>query len=142
MGWIPKNTIIVPVDFSDDSLDAVDTALELAASAANLYVVHVLPELSPLEPGELWETIDNESRTQHAEKALRERLSKPEHADLNIEILFGDAGHQIAQRAEELQAEMIVLPSHGRTGLSHLLIGSVAERVVRLAHCPVLVLRK
>ncbi len=43
--------------------------------------------------------------------------------------------------AEQLHAELIVMPSHGRTGLSRLFIGSVAERVVRLAHCPVLILK-
>jgi nucleotide-binding universal stress UspA family protein len=142
MSWAPKETVVVPVDFSEESLAAVDVAVQLAVSPAGVHVVHVLPELSPLEPGELWETIDNKSRTEHAEKALRERLSEPRHAELVLEILFGDAGHCIATRAEELRADLIVLPSHGRTGLAHLLIGSVAERVVRLAHCPVLVLRQ
>ena len=47
-----------------------------------------------------------------------------------------------ASFAQEKHAELIVIPSHGRTGITRLLIGSVAERVVRLAHCPVLVLRK
>jgi len=59
---------------------------------------------------------------------------------LQIDILFGDAGHEIAKLAERQGAELIVLPSHGRTGIKRLLIGSVAERVVRLAHCPVLIL--
>ena len=54
---------------------------------------------------------------------------------------FGDPGHQIAQYAEEAKADLIVLPSHGRSGLQRLLIGSVAERVVRHAPCPVLVVR-
>ncbi len=142
MGWTRQDTVVVPVDFSEDSLVAVNTALEIAAAASGVHVIHVLPELSPLEPGELWETIDERTRTEHAEKALRERLAGPKYADLKIEILFGDPGHSIAKRAAELQADLIVMPSHGRTGLAHLLIGSVAERVVRLAHCPVLVLRK
>ena len=142
MGWTVMNTVVVPVDFSEESLAAVDTALKIAGSAKPLHIIHVLPELSPLEPGEVWETINEQSRTEHAEQALRERLSDPCYADMTVEILFGDPGHAIAQRAKELEADMIILPSHGRTGLAHLLIGSVAERVVRLAHCPVLVLRK
>ncbi len=141
MGWTKVNTIVVPVDFSEESLAAVDTALQIADSAKALHIIHVLPELSPLEPGEVWETINEASRTLHAKRALRERLSDDVYADATIEILFGDPGHAIAQRAEAIKADMIVLPSHGRTGLAHLLIGSVAERVVRLAHCPVLVLR-
>ncbi len=142
MGWVPKKTVVVPVDFSEESLAAIDTALEIAASPAAVHVIHVLPELSPLEPGELWETINQQTRTQHAEKALRDKLSAPAYAQVQTEILFGDPGHSIANRAKELQADIIIMPSHGRTGLAHLLIGSVAERVVRLAHCPVLVLRK
>ena len=142
MSWTPKKTILVPVDFSEDSLVAVDTALDMAESAASVHIVHVLPDLSPLEPGELWETVDNKSRSEHAEQALRDRMSAAKYRDLQFEILFGDPGHRIAQRAEELDADLIIMPSHGRTGLAHLLIGSVAERVVRLAHCGVLVLRK
>lgn len=142
MGWTKVNTIVVPVDFSEESLAAVDTALQIADSAKALHIIHVLPELSPLEPGEVWETINEASRTLHAQRALRERLSADIYADVTIEILFGDPGHAIAQRAEAIKADLIILPSHGRTGLAHLLIGSVAERVVRLAHCPVLVLRK
>ena len=142
MSWPELDTVVVPVDFSEESMAAVDTALQIAGSAETLHVIHVLPELSPLEPGEMWETVDERTRTEHVEKALRKSFSDPAYAGITIEILFGDPGHAIAQRAAELEADMIVLPSHGRTGLAHLLIGSVAERVVRLAHCPVLVLRK
>jgi universal stress protein A len=56
-------------------------------------------------------------------------------------VLFGDPGQQIAIFAKEMKAGLIVMSSHGRTGLAHLLIGSVAERVLRLASCPVLILR-
>lgn len=141
MGWPELDTVVVPVDFSAESLAAVDTALQITGSAKALHVIHVLPELSPLEPGEMWETVDQRTRTDHVEKALRKSLSDDAYTDITIEILFGDPGHAIARRAAELEADLIVLPSHGRTGLAHLLIGSVAERVVRLAHCPVLVLR-
>lgn len=142
MDWKAMHTVVVPVDFSEESLAAIDTALQITGSSKILHVIHVLPELSPLEPGEVWETISEQSRTEHAERTLRERLSDSTYAGINIEVLFGDPGHAVVRRAEELQADMIVLPSHGRTGLAHLLIGSVAERVVRFAHCPVLVLRK
>jgi nucleotide-binding universal stress UspA family protein len=142
MAWTEMKTIVVPVDFSEESFTAVDTALKIAGAGKVVHVIHVLPELSPLEPGEVWETITEESRTEHALKAMREHLSDPVYADITLEVLFGDPGRAIAERAQQLQADMIVLPSHGRTGLAHLLIGSVAERVVRLAHCPVLVLRQ
>ena len=74
-------------------------------------------------------------------EALRERLDDDKYKSVKIDILFGDAGHEIANLAERRGAELVVLPSHGRTGFKRLLVGSVAERVVRLARCPVLILR-
>ena len=60
---------------------------------------------------------------------------------VQVNVAFGDPGDEITKHAETVHADLIVMPSHGRTGLKRLLIGSVAERVVRLAQCPVLVLR-
>lgn len=141
MNWCSKKAVVVPVDFSEDSLAAVDTAIQVADSKSAVHVIHVLPELSPLEPGEVWETIDAKSRAKHASEAMKKRLDGPQYEGVQVEILFGAPGHAIAKYAQKIEADLIVLPSHGRTGLSHLLIGSVAERVVRLAHCAVLVLR-
>jgi nucleotide-binding universal stress UspA family protein len=142
MAWLPKQTVVVPVDFSDESFAALDTALELVTDASHLHVIHVLPALEPAEPGVIWNSIDDNSRRRHAEQALRERLSDAKFQRLNLHIAFGDPGHEVAGFAEKLKAELIVLPSHGRRGISRWLIGSTAERVVRMAHCPVLVLRK
>ena len=58
MGWLPKNRVIVPVDFSDLSLSAVDTALQLVNAPRDVIVVHVLQDMAPLEPGELWTSVD------------------------------------------------------------------------------------
>jgi nucleotide-binding universal stress UspA family protein len=134
--------VIVPVDFSDDSLAAVGTAVQLVADPAHVSVVHVLQEISVLEPTEGWQPIDTQSRVRRIRETLSERLETLGHAGVQLEILVGDPGHEIAEMAQREDAELIVLPSHGRTGIRRLLIGSVAERVVRLAHCPVLVLRK
>ncbi|MBX7169124.1 MAG: universal stress protein [Pirellulales bacterium] len=141
MPWLPKKKVVVPVDFSAESFTAVDAALELVARPSDLHVLHVLPSLEPAEPGVIWNTIDNDSRRRHVLTALGERLADAKYAGCVRDIEFGDAGRQVAEYAERIGAELIVLPSHGRTGLSRLLIGSTAERVVRLAHCPVLVLR-
>lgn len=142
MSWLPKKTVVVPVDFSDEAFAALDTALELVADASHLHVVYVLPVLEPAEPGVIWATVDEPSRARHAEQALRERLSEAKVQGVQVAIQFGDPGHEITEYAEQQKADLIVLPSHGRTGLKRLLIGSVAERVIRLAHCPVLVLRQ
>ena len=142
MAWFPKQKVIVPVDFSDESFTALVAALELVEHAEHVLVVHVLQDLSPMEPGEIWGTIDHETRIRHTMKALRERLAEEGHDDVATDVVIGDPGHEVADLAAREQADLIVLTSHGRTGLKHLLIGSVAERVIRLAHCPVLVLRK
>lgn len=141
MTWAPKKKVIVPFDFSDESIEALDTALSLARSPAGVHVVHVLPELSLGEAGVIWDEIKNENRIEHAREAIVAKLPDPKYAEVKIDVQVGDAGHRIAEVAEKLNADLIVMPSHGRSGIQRLLIGSVAERVLRLAHCPVLVLR-
>jgi nucleotide-binding universal stress UspA family protein len=142
MAWLPKDKIVVPIDFSDTSLAALGAAIDLVADASHLHVIHVLAVLEPAEPGVIWNTVDDKSRAHHAELAVREKMSDPTWKSLHVKIAFGDPGHEIADYAQALKADLIVIPSHGRRGLSRLLLGSVAERVVRLAHCPVLVLKQ
>lgn len=142
MAWFPKQKIVVPVDFSDESFVAVDKALQLAADPAQVLVLHVLQDMAPLDPETAWGTIEVDTRIRHATQALRERLTRDHHENLSLDVVLGDPGREIVAVAEREHADLIVLTSHGRTGLRRLLIGSVAERVVRLAHCPVLVLRK
>lgn len=141
MNGLPINKIVVPVDFSDQSFAAVETALSMVPSAKSVHVVHVLPILTDYEAGLMWTGLNDETRSQQPLNVLRERYAAPKYAGLETCVLFGDAGTQIVDYAEEQRADLIVLPSHGRTGISRLLIGSVAERVVRMAHCPVLVLK-
>jgi nucleotide-binding universal stress UspA family protein len=140
-GLHTKKTVI-PVDFSDESIAAIDTALEIASDATEVHVVHVLPEISPSEIGVAWSAVDNETRIRHATQALRERLDSPKYDRLEFQVEVGDPGHRVAGYAADIRCDLIVVPSHGRRGVSRMLIGSVAERIVRLAHCPVLVLRK
>ncbi len=141
MSWLPKRSVVVPVDFSEQSLKTVDLALGLVEDTSHVHVVHVLPVVSYMEPGVVWTAVDDQARVHHAEQALKERLAEPRYEKVKLHVAIGDPGQAITELASELKADLIVLPSHGRTGLKRLLIGSVAERVVRLAHCPVLVLR-
>jgi len=142
MSWQPQGTVVVPIDFSDDSFAALKTAAELTDDASRIDLVHVLPHLEPADPGVIWQAIDDSSRSQHAQEAINKELSDRRESVGRIVVRFGDPGHEVAAYAEEVSAGLIVLSSHGRSGLERLLIGSVAERVVRLAHCPVLVLRR
>ena len=142
MSWLPRKTVIVPIDFSEDSFSAMDVAGEMVDDASHLHVVHVLPVLEPQDPGVIWRQIDDEGRSQHATEAMQKELAARGHEGVQVAIRFGNPGHEIAHYAEEVGAELIVASSHGRSGLRHLLIGSAADRVVRLAKCPVLVLKK
>jgi len=141
MSKLASGPIVVPIDYSDESLAAVDRALEIADADANVHVVHVLPVLTPAEPGVIWQEINDDTRRDHAAEALRDKLADRDLSRLDCHILFGDPGHEVADFADKHEATLIVLPSHGRRGIRRLLLGSVAERVVRLAHCPVLVLK-
>ena len=141
MSGLTAKCVVVPVDFSPESLAAIDTAIKAAESPSKVHVVHVIPELNIGEPGVVWQEIDNEIRSQHVIQALRERLTAEKYRDVKIDVEVGDPSYRIADFAKRTGADLIVVPSQGRTGLSHILIGSVAERVVRLSHCPVLVLR-
>ncbi|TWU22267.1 Universal stress protein G [Novipirellula galeiformis] len=139
-GLIAKR-IVVPVDFSKMSLDAVDQALEIVENEGSIDVIHVLSTLPAMEYGNLYGTVTDETRIEHVKKNLRERLSDAKHAATTIHVSIGDAGREITSFAEREHADLIVIPSHGYGFVKHILLGSVAERVVRLAHCPVLVLR-
>jgi nucleotide-binding universal stress UspA family protein len=134
--------IIAPVDFSAESDHAVATAIELAGNATRVTAVHVTTPILIVEPVVVYDTVSDEARRTELEAALLKRYSGPPYAGINVEVRIGDPGVEIAKLATELKAGLIVMSSHGRTGLKHLLLGSVAERVVRTATCPVLVLRK
>ncbi|MBP90664.1 MAG: universal stress protein UspA [Planctomycetaceae bacterium] len=142
MKMLTTGKILVPVDFSEQSLAAVDVALEAAEDSSNVHVVHILPERQSGHPDAIWVAIDHAKLREHAIHELRNHLSDRKYEAVSLHIDFGDPGVRIAELAENLAANLIVLPSHGRTGIKRLLIGSVAERVVRCAHCPVLVLRE
>jgi len=143
MNWFERKVVLVPFDFSSESREAVDVGMEAIASPTGLHILHVLPVLTPTEPAlAYYDLPSDQSRREATEKALREQFCDDKYQAVQMAVAFGDPGQEIAKYAEQIQADLIVLPSQGRTGLKRLLIGSVAERVCRLAHCPVLVLRK
>jgi nucleotide-binding universal stress UspA family protein len=142
MAWLPKRSVVVPVDFSEDSFAAIDTARQLVGAPGDLHIVHVLPTFEPNDLETIWMTVAPEARQEQTLKALHERLAQRGVAGVQTHVVFGEPGHAVADFAAAQKAELVVLPSHGRTGISRVLIGSTAERIVRQCHCPVLVLRK
>ena len=141
MSWIIDKPVVIPFDFSEHSEAALQRAASLVGRPEQLHVLHILPYLIPTEPGVVWATVDDAHRIQHALESLRESVQKLNVGNAEMEVRMGDPGQIACDRAEELGAELIVVGSHGRTGLTRMLLGSVAERVVRLAHCQVLVVK-
>ncbi len=142
MSWLQKKCVVVPVDFSQESFQAVDVASEFVQKASQVYIIHVSRPWDEHEVGGTWGTRTEEERMQSIQEKLQDELQKNGYEKLPIHICLGSPASEIISYAEEVEAELIVMPSHGRTGIKHFALGSVAERVVRMAHCPVLVLRK
>ena len=140
--------MICPSDFSAGSGEALTYASELAQHfGAELYLVHVLPT----HPGAVdWKEEDEADvpgaervLSAEAERQLR-KLAEPLVAKgvrVHALLAHGDAAEQIARVAQEEGADVIVIATHGAAGWRHLAFGSVTEKVVRLAGCPVLTFR-
>lgn len=141
MSWQVDKPILVPFDFSDHSVAALRKALNIAESPGLVHAVHVLPFMIPTEPGVVWATVDDASRLEHAQEAMGKSMVEHKFGDVVTDVRLGDPGQVVADLADSLDASLVVVGSHGRTGLSRLVLGSVAERVTRLAHCAVLVVK-
>ncbi len=137
-----KERILVPIDFSEKSLQALKETIAFAEANENVYVIHVLKPLEATEPGVVWESINTDKRKETILKLFDENFPKSEYAGLHFEIGEGDPTAEIIDYAENQNIGLVVMPSRGRTGISRFFMGSIAERVVRFAHCPVLVLKQ
>jgi len=141
-------TVLCPTDFSDSSYEGLTYAIELARQfSADLCVVNVVPAVPPLpsNPNFVFEIPEYE-RGLHAdaERKLRELIDDrvPKSLKSRMVIGHGDAGREIVRIAQDERADLIVMATTGLTGLRHIIFGSVAEKVVRLALCPVLTVRR
>lgn len=138
--------ILVPIDFSGCSKKALQYALPLAKEhRATVTLLYVVP---PAYRGDEYAAIDyaqlEESMVEGGKKELTKLVSDPVHGGVSAEILVvvGSPAREIIETAKNLPVDLIVISTHGRTGLKHVFLGSVAEHVVRLAPCPVLVVRE
>ena len=160
-------SILVPVDFSPYAANAVRYALDIAGHyASSIIVVHVisretttqavshrlgyrdLPFFGPLQPQsplEVPQAVAEEVVIDLREQAYTalQAFLPPQMASHTVElrVLVGQPFERILETAVQEKVALIVLGTHGRTGLAHLVLGSVAERVVRLAPCPVLTVK-
>jgi universal stress protein A len=142
------NIIVVPTDFSTQSLSALEYAVGMAKSFdARLKVVFVNePGLKISEMA--WVGVEKQSMTGQQANEARRSIEKlvldriPVDVPVDANIVYGGAVDSIIEYAADVNADVIVMATHGRTGVSHVLLGSVAEQVVRKAPCPVLTLKK
>lgn len=141
MSWLKRKSVLIPIDFSDLSYQALEPAKELVEDIASLKLIHVLAPLHPADPAAMWDTVSDDDRKQKVRLFSREKLKELGYGNLHIEVVIGDATSKIVDYAQTIDADLIIMPSHGRKGVSRFLLGSVAEQVVRLSHCPVLILK-
>jgi universal stress protein A len=139
--------ILVPHDFSPPSRKAFNYAYRLAKEfGSHLILLHVLEPVSSRGFIELpGAQASFEKRLASAEKNLRVLLSSAQVGGLKetrSALRTGIASHQIVEAAKDFDVDLIVIATHGYTGWKHFCIGSTAERVVRAAPCPVLVVRE
>jgi universal stress protein A len=128
--------ILCPVDFDPNSLLALRLASELAQERkATLYLLHVVAIPPGPEMALPFGKIETAARTK-LERLARQKVSGK--ARYQVEIMIGDPGVEVLQAAKRSGANLIVMATHGRRGLRRLVLGSVAEHVVREASCPVL----
>jgi nucleotide-binding universal stress UspA family protein len=143
MSLFSTDRVLVPIDFSDGAFQALADTLEFVGDPTHVYVLHVLQHLEPTDPAVVWQTLDDQARKQHVEKAFFERCSGSQYQGIHFDVAIGHASAEIVDYANKHDINLIVISSHGRTGnLGRFLLGAVAERVVRHASCPVLVTRQ
>ncbi|MEP6707767.1 MAG: universal stress protein [Pyrinomonadaceae bacterium] len=146
---VKVRNILLPTDFSDCANFALPYAAGLArVTGASLLCVHVVETLVPAvgysgmsEPLPIADI--SEQLEDSAEREMPRVAECEECAGLNVEeiIVHGDAATEIVRVAGERRVDLIVVSSHGRTGLGRMLFGSTAEAIVRHATCPVLVVK-
>jgi len=136
--------VLCPIDFSEHSLAALDVALKMVQqNDAALCLLNVAPipagaagfQPVPMDP---YPYVEKDRREQ-LEKLARERI--PATVRYKTVVISGDPAERVLETARGLDADLIVMGTHGRRGLSHLFLGSVAERVVRESPIPVLTAR-
>lgn len=152
---LPFRKILCPTDFSQPSYEALKAANELAIHfSAELHLVHVLAPIpvitaatTPLSAGAPTTGFDvvlyEKELKSEAEKKLAEITDQRLSKELKVQsfLAYGKAADEIVKIAEKEKVDLVVISTHGETGFRHLIFGSVAEKVVRHAQCPVLTIR-
>ena len=140
----PCQSILNPIQFDDPSLTALGVAKLIAVEhGASLHLLHVVPKLRALGEPEVSE--DKDSPAEEKARTRLQEIAAQHLVGVRYQIHTAASPERslakaVVRVAGEVNADLIVLKTHGRTGLSHLILGSVAEEVVRTAPCAVLTL--
>lgn len=140
---LPFRTLLVPTDFSDGARRAIDVAVDLAVRYdAELVLLHawqpgVVGDAFAVMPTPLGEL---EAAAEAGVAAAADEL-RGRGARVRTRVVMGDAGAEIIEAATAEHADLIVMGTHGRSGLARVLLGSAADHVIRHAPCPVLTVR-
>jgi nucleotide-binding universal stress UspA family protein len=138
----PFKKILCPLDFDENSIAALDVAAEMAReSDATLEVLHVVPLI--IQAGGTPIYVDVYTAQEQESQAKLVALAKTHLGGLKCELrtTIAEPSAAILHAEKTVGADIIVMSTHGRRGLAHFFLGSVAERVVREAQCPVLTIR-
>jgi universal stress protein A len=145
---LPVRRILTPTDFSGPACSCIRAASELAEHfGAELLLVNIVPALPgvPPDPNYVFKIPEFEKYL-HAEATEKLRKASEELIGQNVKVRtmvgHGSAAEEIVLIAKNEHADLIVISTHGSTGLERFVFGSVAEKVVRLAECPVLTVRQ
>ena len=145
---MPPKLILAPIDFSDSSRKALDVAADMASRlAASLLLVHIVPAIPDFPEGiSIFKEGEYDSELHKtASKQLSELAATLENKNLNVRTELGtanDVGMELVRIAEHDNVDMIVIATHGMSGWRRIAYGSVAQKVVEQAACPVLILRE
>lgn len=142
MSWFKGKRVIVPFDFSVECVNALQLALQTAERPDLVHVAHVLLQLPATDPLSVWDENNEERRKATVRESMEKKLAEYDIQGVQINVSIGKPERVIADLADEIDAGLIIIPSHGYTGIKRWFLGSVAEGVVQLAHCPVLVLKQ
>jgi nucleotide-binding universal stress UspA family protein len=144
MSTLSAKHVLVPLDFSDPSMKALDAGADLAKTYNGKVLIVYIAEPAPFSPelvvpADGYEQKVTEKATARLDEICRSHISQGVEAAYKIR--FGHPYDEIIGLANEEQVDLIVMATHGHSGVRHMLLGSTTEKVVRGASCPVLTMK-
>lgn len=143
---VPFEKILCPVAFDDQEGAVLDAVRQLAGSVATIYLLHVVPALPAIGEPHVAKTVEEEKPAEAEARKMLKELAAQRLPGLKCETLtesafLADTANAILTAAREIKPDVIVMSTHGRSGFTRLVLGSVTDSVIREAPCPVITIR-